>query len=633
MTDSSIQLLFLQPTPYCNIDCKYCYLPDRSTKDRMSGETLRKVFADLISSPRLGQRLDVLWGGGEPLVLPIEYYEEALAIIKGHSLPTMVIEHYIQTNGILLNDDWCEFFKTAGIKINVSIDGPQETHDANRLGRQGEPTFAETMAGIRCLQRHGIDFAVTSLLNAASLDKAREMHDFYSGEGFNKICFNIEEIEGSHRNSSLQGPEQETRFRNFMREFRDLVTESKSALHIREFDQMLRAIVDPPASGIRNILIEPLAVLSVDWRGRFSTFSPEFLGQSHPRYGDFVIGDVEAGLDAALGSERFRQLSAEVGEGVTNCRGSCEYFSLCGGGSPVTKLYENGSVASAETMSCRLRIKAVADLALESVGRSVEQQRQKNATPRDLLPGEADLYIVGTGIALPRHLTMETLDILRACSHVCTNLTDAQVASLPAEIRGKCQSLWPLYRADRARLQNYAAVQAAIAAAVEREKPVAWLTRGHPRIFDRVSEHLVKQGHERGWKVRVLPAISSIDTLLIEVDYDPGHGLLVHEATALVGQSIVPSPAIGMLLLQPDVFRSDLPHLSGSDPEPDLAPLRDYLLKFYDEGHRCAFVRSSSEPEEASAISWVRLADLCSVPYERIGGSTLFVSRRPPEPT
>ena len=495
MTDSKIQLLVLQPTPYCNIDCKYCYLPNRSTKDRMSGATLRKIFADLISSPRLGQRLDVLWGGGEPLVLPIEYYEEALTIIKENSLPTMVIDHYMQTNGILLNDDWCEFFKTAGVKINVSIDGPQKIHDANRLGRQGEPTFAETMAGIRCLQHHRIDFTVTSLLGAASLGKAREMHDFYRTEGFDKVCFNIEEIEGPHLNSSLQGPEQETRFRNFMREFRNLTVGSNPPLYVREFDQMLRAIVDPPAGGIRNILVEPLAVLSVDWQGQFSTFSPEFLGQSHPRYGDFFIGNVEAGLDAAAGSERFRRLSAEVGEGVENCRGSCEYFSLCGGGSPVTKLYENGSIASAETMSCRLRIKAVGDLALEIAERSVEQERQKKSMPRDRLPGEADLYIVGTGIALPQHLTMETLEILRACNRVCTNLTDAQLASLPEEIRGKCQSLWPLYRADRSRLQNYADVQAAVAAAIERERPVAWLTQGHPRIFDSVSESLVKQGH------------------------------------------------------------------------------------------------------------------------------------------
>ena len=129
----------------------------------------------------------------------------------------------------------------------------------------------------------------------------------------------------------------------------------------------------------------------------------------------------------------------------------------------------------------------------------------------------------------------------------------------------------------------------------------------------------------------MLPAISSIDTLLIEVDYDPGHGLLVHAATALVRQKIVPSPAIGMLLLQPGLFQSDLPHLSGSDPEPDLVPLRDYLLRFYEDGHPCVFVRSPTEPGKATEISWIRLADLCSVPYERVGGSTLFVSRQPPE--
>src|SRR6202023_883381 len=113
------------------------------------------------------------------------------------------IRHCFQTNGMLINDDWCRFFAATGASVGVSIDGPESINDINRVTRAGRGTFAQAFAGLQCLQRHNIEFSVISVLGAASLDKAQELHDFYVSNGITSVCFNIEEIEGPHTSSSL----------------------------------------------------------------------------------------------------------------------------------------------------------------------------------------------------------------------------------------------------------------------------------------------------------------------------------------------------------------------------------------------------------------------------------------------
>ena len=129
------------------------------------------------------------------------------------------------------------------------------------------------------------------------------------------------------------------------------------------------------------------------------------------------------------------------------------------------------------------------------------------------------------------------------------------------------------------------------------------------------------------WEVRVIPAVSSIDTLLAELRYDPASGLLVHEATALVNKRIAVPRSIALLLLQPGVFQVDVAIVSdfGNAVVPDLAPLRDYLLEFCPEDHRCAFIRSSSKVGERDLITWQKIRDFASMPYTLVAGTTLYV--------
>jgi uncharacterized protein YabN with tetrapyrrole methylase and pyrophosphatase domain len=251
---------------------------------------------------------------------------------------------------------------------------------------------------------------------------------------------------------------------------------------------------------------------------------------------------------------------------------------------------------------------------------AAEIARSRN--PQQLL---ADIYLVGAGIAFPEHLTIETIERLESCARICTNLPEWMLTGLPEDLREKCVSLAALYQDGRLRTENYFDVTKAVIEMAEVKTPVAWLTPGHPIIFDSVSAALLKEGRSRGWNVRVIPAVSAIDTLLAELGYDPAHGLLIHEATALVRRRIPVITSVAMMLLQPAVFDVDLAIIAPGSKGPDLSPLRDYLCEFHKPDHECALVRSSSKAGQHDLVNWYKLADLAQAPYDAVAGSTLFV--------
>jgi uncharacterized protein len=338
----------------------------------MTLATISKIFSELFASGWVGEELDVIWHSGEPLILPVDYYAQAFDTVARIAPESTKIQHAFQTNGMLIDDEWCRFFKTHNITVGVSIDGPPEVHDANRVTRSGKATFSEAIAGLRCLQRNDVEFSVITVLSSASLGKAQELHDFYRAEGIKNVCFNVEEIEGVNKGSSLAGRERENEYENFIRQFWNHNIQSKALYYVREFKDMFGKIIRPlEYVQIDNTLTQPFDHLNVDYEGNYSTFSPEFLGQANDYYGNFIIGNFwKNTLNESLESENFMRLNRDVAEGVELCRSSCEYFSVCGGGSPVNKLYENGSIASSETMYCRLNIKIIANIAMEIIENS-----------------------------------------------------------------------------------------------------------------------------------------------------------------------------------------------------------------------------------------------------------------------
>ena len=370
-----IQLLVIQPTPFCNIDCRYCYLPNRSDKSIVAEATLTRLFSQLFASGWVEGGVTVVWHAGEPLVLPIEFYRRAFALIDELKPAGLDLVHSFQTNGTLIDDAWCGFLKREDIAVGVSIDGPQRLHDLNRRTRSGRGTFERAIDGIRRLRHHAVPFHVISVLTAESLAVPREMFDFYLAEGIERVCFNVEESEGEHVSRSFGEAGIADAYYRFLREFWRLAaaTPEKFAF-IREIDEATTQVLRPKEAAFVNQLVEPFAVTSMDWAGNLATFSPELLGLKNPAYDDFIIGNINRDRLTDLPHRPvLRKMLADIGAGVELCRAGCEYFSICGGGEPVNKLAENGSFVSSETTFCRMTKMRPTDLVLDLLDRIGQQ--------------------------------------------------------------------------------------------------------------------------------------------------------------------------------------------------------------------------------------------------------------------
>jgi len=360
-----LQLLILQATPFCNIDCRYCYLPSRGDTRLMSLDTVQAV-ADRLSEANLwGKRTTVVWHSGEPLVAPRGFYEDAVNILASAAPLNYPLSHTIQTNGTLISDEWCELFAKHRIKIGLSVDGPEHIHDSSRVTRGGKGTFDAAMRGLKRIQEHRIPFYVLTVLTRQSLDAADELYEFYIQNGIEEVGFNVEEIEGVNRHSSLEGDRNLQRFSEFMNRFCELA--EQGALRVRELRSIERIILTADLSSTpRTQQITPYRIISVDVEGNFSTFSPELLGMQGPPVGNFLIGNVRSDrLRDVLTSARYLRIADAIASGVNMCRRDCSYFAICGGGSPSNKMSENGTFESTETLQCRLRIKAIAEVVMQ----------------------------------------------------------------------------------------------------------------------------------------------------------------------------------------------------------------------------------------------------------------------------
>jgi uncharacterized protein len=220
------------------------------------------------------------------------------------------------------------------------------------------------MAGVRGLQAASVPLHAIAVLSRPSLDHPDSIFDFFLAANITRIGFNIDEIEAANSKSSLTDPTVMAAARRFYERLLDRVVESHHAISVREFDSLFGALRADPMS-LKNDQAEPYAILSVDWEGRFTTFSPELLGARHPRYDGFTFGDLRDGTFRQVETcDAFARVWSEVSQGVILCRDSCGYFSVCGGGAPSNKVFENDTFASSETMYCRLTVQAIVDAVL-----------------------------------------------------------------------------------------------------------------------------------------------------------------------------------------------------------------------------------------------------------------------------
>lgn len=366
-----INLVVIQPTSFCNLDCDYCYLPDRQIKNKLDLNLIEPIFKAIFTSRFLGKDFTILWHAGEPMSLPISFYESAFAAIDAASqkfnTQPLCYHYSFQTNGLFINQSWCDFFKRHPVHVGVSIDGPAFIHDAHRKTPKGLGSHAGVMRGISYLQKNDIPFSAIAVITKDSLDYPDEIFHFFLDNGITDIGFNMEEEEGENQSSSLGQTDIEDRYRAFMQRFWELTVRHEGAVKVREFEAICGLIYADDR--LENTdMNKPFVIVNIDYKGDFTTFDPELLGVKTDRYGDFIFGNVlHDTLESICTTEKFQAVYQDIAAGVERCRSSCAYFGVCGGGAGSNKYWEHDTFLADETMACRYRIKTITDVVLDAL--------------------------------------------------------------------------------------------------------------------------------------------------------------------------------------------------------------------------------------------------------------------------
>jgi uncharacterized protein len=179
--------LLAKPTgAVCNLDCTYCFFLSKEalypgSSFRMTDETLEAYLTQLFEAHRTPE-VTVAWQGGEPTMMGLDFYRRAVELAEQLRKPGQRVQHTMQTNAVLIDDEWAAFFREHDFLIGVSIDGPQEIHDTYRVNKGGAGTFAQVRKGWDTLQRHDVDVNILCTLHDANADEPLRVYRFFRDE-------------------------------------------------------------------------------------------------------------------------------------------------------------------------------------------------------------------------------------------------------------------------------------------------------------------------------------------------------------------------------------------------------------------------------------------------------------------
>lgn len=387
-----IELIVLQGTPFCNLNCTYCDLSavSRRQKYRMPVETVERVFREIFGSGvPVAPEVTVIWHSGEPLTLDPAYYDACIDRILATAEDTPVtIRFDIQTNAVMIDDAWCDFFvRHAGhLQVGVSCDGPAAMHDAFRVNWGARASHARTVRGMDALARRGIRYKAIAVVTERTLADPENFFDFFARRrhelrGFH---FNIlAEADGSEADLRYTAADHE-RYYRFYRRLLDLCREREDdAFVIDNFTQGLARILDGAGAHAESSTA-PLKSLNVDARGNVTTFYAGLSVETEPGlYGDgrgLGLGNIhETGLAAMAEAPKLARMRADFAASRAACEAACPYHAICPGGFELTKLARHGRFDADETPECVVHVKALADALLDDVDAHLAARRREAA--------------------------------------------------------------------------------------------------------------------------------------------------------------------------------------------------------------------------------------------------------------
>lgn len=353
----------------CNMRCSYCFYADemchrqQASRGVMDRETMEQVIQKILATARGG--CTFAFQGGEPTLAGLDFFREWLELEKKYNKRGIEICHALQTNGYLLNEEWCSFFAQNHFLVGLSVDGIKATHDAFRKDAKGEDTYFHTLAGAELLKKAGADFNVLTVVNGRTAPKIRRIYEQYRKLGFAWqqyiACLDpVGEKQGCQEYSL--SPEAYGQFLIDLFELWELDFRQGKQPYIRQFENYVAILMrQEPESCEQRGYCSHQTVVEADG----SVYPCDFYAMDEYCLGNLRTEDM-ADIERRRQEIRFSESSVNH---TPQCR-ECRYFGICRGGcrrhrsQPGTAEGENYFCKSYQMFfdACLLRLQRIANV-------------------------------------------------------------------------------------------------------------------------------------------------------------------------------------------------------------------------------------------------------------------------------
>lgn len=323
-------LLVKPVSAVCNLDCAYCFYLDREADPyqslparQMSLETLERLVDTFLFYSYPNSVL--AFQGGEPMLAGLKFFEKLIEFEKQYGRDGQSVSNSIQTNGILIDEDWCELFGEYHWLVGVSLDGPQEMHDAYRRNKAGQGTWRQVMRGIETLNSNQVEFNVLCVLSQANVGKPKEVYRFFRGLGVDYIQYiPLAEFDGD--GNALPPSITPEQYGRFLTETFELWWPERRKARIRGFDNLAEALAGrKPGDCSLHETCDSYCV--VEFNG--DVYPCDFFVER-----EWMLGNVMVDSWAEIARrERRHGFAAKKALAAAECQ-ACEYQPICRRGCP-----------------------------------------------------------------------------------------------------------------------------------------------------------------------------------------------------------------------------------------------------------------------------------------------------------
>ncbi len=322
----------------CNLDCAYCFFlkkeelyPDSAF--RMTDEVMEKYIRQTIEGHRVPE-VTIAWQGGEPTLMGLEFFRRSVKVQKKYAKPGTRIENTFQTNGILLDDEWCRFFHDNNFLVGLSMDGPGELHDAYRRDRRGRGTFDRVLKAARLLQKHHVEFNILCAVNSTNADRPLEVYRFFRDELIAQYIQFIPIVERENETGFQEGntvtdrsvrPEQWGRF--LVAIFDEWIKGDVGRMFVLNFDAALAGWLGMAGT---VCVFGPTCGLGVALEHNGDLYSCDHFVEP-----DHFLGNIlETPLIELVSSEKQRRFGMAKRDTLPRYCRACEFLAICNGECP-----------------------------------------------------------------------------------------------------------------------------------------------------------------------------------------------------------------------------------------------------------------------------------------------------------